>query len=317
MEIHTSTYFLLFIILFIIIILIMLFIYYMSYKPKPITLAPISLTQPSNITSPLGSTNNGVVIYNNGDTYKDIMSCNNNNTSIWNLNSTVNGRCLCEIPYYNNDCQLESYINTYITVGQLQESQVDKNIINSPIVDSLSFDSTGKYINNSCTKQCDNNINCIGIYYNSNDKTCQLLSKLDIVSGSVITYDLFEQANYYIKDSYNLVLLDRVIVYNGIKPLRYWLTNSYSNGGSNMTALFRNVVYTLTYRPTQLINTTNPLWVGLVSNSDITGNLNNIYDNPPDNVIKILPGTSDLTNIIPTNWYPIYIVFWDYNNYNV
>lgn len=298
MEFSTSTYVFFFIILIIIIILIFIFIYLNINPKKPLTLGLINLQPPSNVTSTLGASNNGLINLNNGNSFMDITTCNNQNNSIW-VNS-----CTCIVPYYSSDCSIQSYDLNYTAIGQINDNQVITTEYNTENNNFLSFNQ------NSCTNKCDIDNQCIGVKWQNN--ICTLLKDNFIVKeGEVINYDLYKQANYYLKNNIPVELKDRVIVYTGVQPLRYWIPTTFSNSAVNfMNALFENIQYPLNYRPLWLINNTDG-WVGLVSNTLIVGDYQDLYNNPPDNIIPIPfeTGTTNLMDIIPAEWNTVHIVF--------
>lgn len=279
----------------------------------------------NNITSTFGQSSNGNVVNANGSDYQDQRSCIAGPTRVYNTSTTS---CSCHIPFYNPDCFLESYSNKYTALGQILPDQVILNVLSTNQTDRLSFPFEAG--DTTCTGLCDITANCIGVRWTSQGPptfgltdpettgTCELLASPIIFEPDTnLMYDLNQQANIFIKNGNEPQVKDRVFVYSGIKPLRYWLTNNFSNNSTNLTAMRENILYNITYYPTMLINSTGggtfgTPWVGLASNAPITGDLTAIYNNPPSNVVTIPASTTSLSSIIPPAWTgSIYMIFFE------
>jgi len=317
-------------------------------KDPPVIPIPDPVINP--ITSAPGSSTNGRAFENNGDFYTDQRACTNGPTRIWNTDQNINtGSCGCEVPFYGPKCFLESYDSRYIALGQIDPDDVLTNVLQQVPADRLSFsyyrpnDIITTYTEDICTSRCDANDDCIGVQWQSQGSpnfginvddptrstkgTCTLLKDcFAFKPGVQLSYNLDQQADYYLKNPNEPQVKDRVFVFNGQRPLRYWLTDSFANGITTMLALYQSIVYELTFRPTTLINSTGSgsgtegcstctvgnTWQGLASDKPITGNLNDIYNmGNSANFVIIPPGTTNLNQILPCNWLPIYIVFWD------
>lgn len=308
MNLSTGEYVLMFIIILIFIAAIVIFLYYKVRMPAPITPFPLNILPPSSITSTLGASGNGQVFFNNGNAFTDMRSCNNNPNSSWNASASSTGQCTCLIPFYYDHCQLESYKNTYIAIGQIPDADLIKTEISTTQVDRLSFKSDVS--DTVCTDLCDADENCIGVKWENSD--CTLLADyIQFNTGVNPVYNLFEQSNYYLKNTYHPMFSDRVFLSAGVLPLRYWLvSNSYTSGNNHLNTLYEAIVYQIPYRPILYTNSAGT-WIGLISNANISGNLNDLFNNPPEGVIPIPADQSDLNSLLPVGWNSVYAVFWD------
>lgn len=328
------------IIIIIIIIGLFLLIFWISTtgdigNVTPIIFGPNEL---NSVTSTPGASNNGYYANKNGNHYQDTRACTAGPTREWNtvLNIT-SGTCLCQIPFYGEECFLETYDNMYTALGQITDEQADYEIDLNTETHRLSFPYNTD--NDSlCTAMCDADDDCIGVKWqsqgppdfgiNTTDPAlstkgkCTLLrNKVVFTPGVPLKYDLDLQANIYMKREIDPEVKDRVFIYKGPKPTRFWLADSFADGATQMNALYHATQQKIEYYPETLINSTGGMfqmvdygqeWVGLVSENKMSGNLNDIYAIGDTSTTKIIPaGTTDLTTIIPINWSAIYMVFWD------
>ena len=196
--------------------------------------------------------------------------------------------CECISPFFGGKCFRESYIDTYTAVGNPAEYNIEITIIDEETVDRLSFPfhqdpgqlPTGVEPSIDeilCTNLCDQREDCIGIVLkqgdppdfgidqgvstsseNKNQKPkCTLLSNQVVVKpGKNIPYSINQDATLYLKSDQDPVFKDRVFVYAGVKPLRYWLVDEFRNFESQSRAMYKNQLIQFDWTPQFLINNT-------------------------------------------------------------
>ena len=342
-----------------IVVLIILTVYFLVREVEKI----ISPVQPNTIIDEVnnttGSSDNGEVTFFNGDFYQDGASCRAGPTRLWeNSDTSLQDTCQCAVPFFGPECSRESYNQTYTSIGTPGEDTILSNIGPSVTVDRLSFpfqNHPGRLpeeieppnTETLCTDMCDKDTDCLGVLWNqastpsmgiqelsSEKPTCKLIKGEVIVRpGNNIPYSTFKDSSLYMKSREDPHFKDRVFVYSGNKPLRYWLLDEYSDffGNSRSQAMFDRQLVNFMWRPTNLINTTgctddssenclfgNP-WIGIFSNDTFQINDANILvtlrQSSTNTVVTIddqeyiLIRSNDSTIQIPDNWVQVWGMF--------
>lgn len=297
--------------------------------------------QLNSVTSNPGASSNGVFNNNNGNFYENQRACIAGPTRRWDTTINITtGECACQVPFYSEKCFLETYDNTYIALGQITAEQADLDIAQETEANRLSFPyfPSSEFTEMLCTQMCDDDDDCIGVRWipqgppdfgiNTMDPQMSTKGRCDILQEAVVfkpgvplSYDLNEQANIYMKRGRDPEVKDRVFIYRGVKPSRFWLADTFSDGTTSMNALYEAILYQIDFYPESLINSTGGMfqgtdygqqWIGLASERPISGNLNDIYAMGDTATVKQIPaGTTNLREIIPVSWTAYYFVFWD------
>lgn len=150
---------------------------------------------------------------------------------------TVNGVCRCEPPYWGLHCELESYSHDFVAVGSLQSDDQSCRYINqSQQVGSLA----------DCQEQCGED--CAGFYYKNH--SCTLLSETPTFHYQDLpTYQPLQQSELYLKRGTHPLVTDRVFLYEGHRPLRYWIGTR-----DNVLMMEPGQLYRLPFLPDGWIN---------------------------------------------------------------
>ena len=273
----------------ILIVMFALIIFYVTRKTEPL-FVPINPPNPTDDTKDTtGESDDGRTFVNNGEFYTDSPACNAGRTRRWSQDpNSPNLSCQCVVPFYAPKCDLESFIDTYYAVGNIGEDTLTTSIISQSTVDRLSFPQENPEYEQDgqtmCTNICDGIEDCIGVIYKQADapnygigegpsSECTLISDMYVNPGNNITYDDMIQADLYLKDGETVKYKDRVFVYMGTLPLRYWLSDRNSDSGGSSWALYHKILYQLPFMPTNIINNTGTpeeeAWVGVFSNQPI------------------------------------------------
>ncbi len=294
-----------------IILILILVVLFINRRPPPI---PDPNTIP-NITvegeqSTLGASDNGRVNFANGSFYLDSTACTTGPTRDWIQPGGGQFQCTCISPFYGPQCNLESYDEEYLAIGQVDLDDVELMTISEEGVDRLSFPfekQIGTVPNPQilCTSLCDSNDDCIGVIYKqassptyglfATDDTekpqCTLLQDSVLVkTNQNLPFNPLEQSNMYLKNGNVPVFTDRVFVYIGNLVLRYWVRDAiFINPLRRSTAVYKDAQEEVRYRPTMVIDAISI--IGIFSNQRI------IVD---DFVSIILAGTNNQSAIVPT-----------------
>nr|QBK92978.1 MAG: hypothetical protein LCPAC403_01120 [Pithovirus LCPAC403] len=252
------------IILIIIVIVIWVSISSVTLHKQPASVvadAPIPLT----IDDPIGASTNGIyTLSDDGDFFTDSASCKLASNTQWS-----HLQCTCIVPFFGDKCTRESYNSTYFAVGNPTTSDVTFDVLSSPVVDSLSFPTDSI----SCTGECDMDPLCTGIIFRS---TCTLLTGDVIVNtGAMIPYSMDIDSTLYLKtDDRHLIFTDRVFVYTGTLPARYYLrTGVFSSSAGQMIPIFQGDIINLSFFPVKQLNVST--LTGVYSENEITQDMLN------------------------------------------
>jgi hypothetical protein len=148
----------------------------------------------------------------------------------------INGSCECEPGHWGLSCELQSYSHSFMAIGNVNEDQACEYESGSVQVSNLK----------ECEEMCEDD--CDGFYYRNN--SCALLSEPPRFNfDDVPTFQPLRQADIYMKRGTNPVITDRVVLYEGDQPLRYWL-----GVRDNVIALIPGQLYHLPFLPDGWIN---------------------------------------------------------------
>ena len=252
-------YWVLFMIIFVLILIIALVVW-MLYRQsdtnvfvgQPLNTVPYANLETINTLQgavPVGAAFHGP---NDGSLFGDATVCNANVTSTWNVSLST---CNCIEPYWGSTCNRNSYDNKYIGAGNYDPSFMvitPPNIL-PPIMNKLL----------ECTALCDTTTNCNGVVWESTSSLpingiCTMFEELTTAQFRTIPYPLGVDSTIYVnqtKES-SLVYLNRVFLYSGALPLRYWLKDLVVSMFSNLLTVSTNIVYLLPFFPTGSVNQT-------------------------------------------------------------
>ena len=253
-------------------------------RPAPTVTAN---TQPKQLTvdDPVGaSTDGNFTLADDGQAYTDAAACKSAVTTIWDQ-QTAQVHCICANPFFGFNCFRESYDITYFAVGNPSDSDVTVTVIDTVSADRLSFPFVNSDLSGNpviCTQLCDSDVTCTGILWDPPDPPtmgtqqngegiCTLLSGDVIVNPDRnIPYDINVDSTLYLKGGdENLIFTDRVFLYSGTLPSRYYLRDGVStDAGGQITPIFEEIVTKLTFIPTTQLNTAN--LTGIFSDALIT-----------------------------------------------
>ncbi len=220
---------------------------------------------PLTIDDPVGASSDGIfTLREDGDAFTDAASCKMASNTQWS-----HLRCTCTTPFFGAMCTRESYSNDYFAVGNPTPSDITIDVLDTPVVEALSF----PIDDITCTGLCDDNELCTGVIFQS---TCTLLTGDVIVTqGIVIPYSTNIDSTLYLKgDDEHLIFTDRVFIYTGTLPARYYLrTETSSDAGGQMFPAIQGVITKLTFFPIKQLNTAN--LIGVYSENELTQNILN------------------------------------------
>lgn len=253
-------------------LLILYILYEKITKLQEPTIPKYTPYPPPNLgnSSLIGSSVNGEAMLNNGASFSDRTSCEQNSTSYWGVGTLGYPTCRCYPPYYGEQCNLQSHDASYISAG-IPNSNVTLESQSSSVTTGLSFPFSQRPMGSSpgtyCTDSCDQNDNCVGITYESNG-TCTLLTSISVSGIEGIPFNAGIQSILYLKNEYMPLIMGHVVLYSGDLPLRWWNYSTYSDGGNSLTKVFPDIVYKLPFVPTDIVN--NDGYYGLVSSQPFT-----------------------------------------------
>ncbi len=282
------------------------------------------------INDTTGSSADGTVKLNNGIAYQDMASCLAGPTREWTTGQSITfNTCDCLDPFFDSECFRESYSDTYTSIGTPAQTNIIATFSNPQTIDRLSFPFTvnpGRLPDEDellipetiCTKLCDQDRTCLGVWWIQAEPPlfgidqpelqkpkCQLISDQVVVKpGTNIPYSSSVDSILYLKKNIDPEFKDRVFVYQGQKPLRYWTADSYSSpfGDNQSQTMFNRQLIKFNWRPEVVINVTGcdlsmnsncpwgKTWYGFFSNQMI-----NLTDN------SLLKELIDISNLGNTN----------------
>lgn len=318
---HWPEFFALIIGLIFVVLIVLLAVVFPHPDGTVIEVANITITEDNNLANDTtGASVDGLVNVNNGTELQDQSTCLLKSSRNWI------GGCQCRNPFYGSQCDLESYSSHYTNIGTPDPQNITSSLSDRIPVDRLSFPlseigsafASGQDINPTptevqtsimCTDLCDHDVNCQGVWWTpapgnnfgigidinhsvepsmTGKPLCQLLnSPAVVVPGSTLPYSPEVQGTLYLKSTTDPHFKDRVFVYMGTKPVRYWLTPVYiGSTGNQLRSMFDSQLVKFNWTPTNIINNTgtrsgesptddNPPWYGFFSDrsfdpSDVT-----------------------------------------------
>lgn len=134
------------------------------------------------------------------------------------------GICTCRAGTFGPRCNLSYHDPKYYVTGMnSNNSQYNKITLNTPV--NLSFNGLAND-NNSCTEICERNPECKGIEYDHENKICSHITSDIIFTGSESHLELDTSVQTYLKIKNKPKFRNKVFLYSGRKPLRYYLDRS-------------------------------------------------------------------------------------------
>lgn len=289
----------------------------------------------------IGASSTGQYPLENGKNFLDSTSCNATSQSQW-----VNSRCNCITPYFGPSCTRETYSNTYKAVGILNSlTDIVNTVEMEPLATQLSFTYPGTFLNPEptddqvlCTTECDNEINCIGVIWDYNNMfsqqtKCYLIEpmdnnsivlvnpELDASTLTPIPYIPTQDSNLYIKNIYNSgnpVFTERVFMYTGTLPFRYWLiTNRVSTNQIDLVLFPIGNVINMNFIPRSIINDGG--LYGVFTNGTVNTTpsfLQSVIQFGQTGYVVITPDITDPSTVIPASWLSYQGIFVDENGNN-
>ncbi len=206
-------------------------------------------------------TANRVSYYSNLDAvaYRDETTCTAVTTTRW-IPSI--GKCKCLPPYWGPTCKRETVSKGYLPAGSWNSDTGSLQVIGDPVsLPHLSFNMKGE-LGSTCTDMCNDTDGCNGVLWEpttDNDPTrhngtCTLLKSVTIAPGQQLGFDPNNDGNLYLKDpNVSLIYTDRVYIYGGRSPPRWWLYSRLHvpNGRvtNNQLEAVIDRLYTLSFFP--------------------------------------------------------------------
>jgi hypothetical protein len=305
----------LFTILFIVIILLILYsVHDNTAMPQPLTPATASPNL-INYTVNAGASVDGIYAVSNGTALTTPIQCTKTATAQW-----ITNYCQCIVPFYGAQCNLESQNLTYLAAGVPPAGSLLLPPTQTIITDRLSFDfANNPNVQTHCTDQCDANDDCVGVLWQeppplsygtaTTSGVCTLLLNDVLVNpGQNLPYDPTIQSSLYFKSGNAPQFTDRVFVYYGTLPPRYWVGDMLVNGSSIVQTLYPNQLYTLFYYPQYQVN--NAFLTGVISNQPFNiSQLSQIIAGGTTSVYAIQPASNPIFQY-PVTWAPpFYVAF--------
>ena len=214
------------------------------------TLANIETINTLQGAVPVGSSYYGP---NDAEAFRDATSCNANATSVWVPNIS---KCQCDQPIWGYSCNRNSYDQKYISAGNYDSSLM--NIVPLALPSSKTLF--------ECTALCDSTSGCNGVVWqptNVIDGICTPISEVIVNQYRTIPYPLGVDSTIYMNQSNldSIVYTDRLWLYTGALPLRYWLKDTVISPVSNLQTIATNIVYLLPFYPVNSLNQTHLIGV--------------------------------------------------------
>ncbi len=305
----------------------------------PLPPPPVVVSNP--FTSTIGASDNGSVNDDNGDAFTDAVHCRKGPSRRWGYKSeSAAPVCMCVTPFFGDSCSRESYSEKYAAIGKPETGDIDYTGISQNSVDRMSFPLSNPDQEDSskdhtlCTDLCDSDIACIGVIYRQGaapdfgigsleEPECELLTGTVTVNPNKnIPYSVDEDSTLYLKQEQlstanTLQFIDRVFMYKGQLPLRYWLTDRYSETGSSVRTWvgYDGAQYNLDFIPSNVINNAN--FTGVFSNEEIPlSNLKEIIEGGTTSKYVIVPSSQSEISL-PVSWTRPYVVWTDADSLDV
>lgn len=258
------------------------------------------------LNSDVGGTDTGFVTYNNAVNFVTPMLCTIQPHAAWGLDvNTGQSGCYCVRPYFGPSCTREAHTSTYYGAGT--PTPQDMTALGIPstapqlafAIPTVSVNGGAAETSLSCTAQCDAMEGCKGVIWASQNRCDLLMTPVEVPAGRTISYSPDTDATLYLKRGIHPQFTDRVFVYTGSLPLRFWVRSPIRTEGTQLQAIARGEVVKLNFKPTHVLNDTS--LVGVFSSQPFAAtdiaNVN-VSDLPPEQ-FSIQHGSTDLN--LP-NW---------------
>lgn len=164
-----------------------------------------------------------------GLAYRDEVTCSAVPSAYW---TTTTARCRCRRPYWGPDCRRETVQQGYLPVGAWDPEVAELQVVGERrSVPHLSFNMEGEE-GQTCTELCDLTEGCAGVLWEPsgeidltrNPGVCTLLTGVTVRPGQQLAFDPQSDGNLFLRDpDESLHYTDRVYIYSGRAPVRWWL----------------------------------------------------------------------------------------------
>lgn len=247
------------------------------------------------LTWDVGASTNGQVSCHNGTNLGTSAAC----TAAQGTWSDAGHLCTCAPGFFGPNCNLAAFDANYYAAGQapLEGAPVLTSLGTKPIT-GVSFGSQ------SATTQCSALPGCTGFALTAPNQAT-FFSEMSLTQDLHLPFIPENPATYYLKRGQTPKFPDRVFLYRGEKPLRYWLLDRVINDDLNLLAVQKNTVYELHFVPEAMVNDGN--LTGLISDQPFAYNdIPQWVQQPRADMLKF----TDALPIIPKTWkLPYYVAF--------
>lgn len=248
------------------------------------------------LTWDIGASTNGQVNWHNGVSLGSASSCTAAGGT-WNEAAHL---CQCAPSLFGPNCNLAAFDPGYYAGGQapLEGSPVVTSL-GAQTINGVSFGPT------SATTICNNLSGCNGFVL-TGPTAATFFSDVTLKNDLHLPFIPENPPVYYFKQKQTPKFPDRVFLYRGDKPLRYWLLDRVINDDLNLLAAQRDTVYELHFVPEGLVNDGN--LIGLISDQPFAyTDLATYVQQPRADMIKF---QGNQFPVLPTAWrLPYYIAF--------
>jgi len=262
-----------------------------DYPPRPVALFGLAQGRGFSQTVSFHTKSDGTAINSE-------IICESTGTSRW---SNISSECWCNTPYWGGSCQRESYKPQYIAAGTVTDETVTLAVLAEYDTNNLSYAQAG---DTSCTDYCDADTTCMGVKWDSEGAGkgghCTLFSQATLNAGQSIVFDPSVDANFYLTQHLTaLRFTDRVLIYSGSLPTRWWIQPGVSTGLNESTSGFllmnEGFRYNLAFFPLSVYNTTTLTGLFSIIPFDVAdfativagGNTDTYYINPPGQPLSL------------------------------
>ena len=217
-------------------------------------------------TDPIGASTTGTVNFDNGDALKDESSCNTVATRNW-----LNSHCRCNPPYFGPACQREANDSNFAyAAGNPAAGNVSYGFVTLGVANQLAFKLDPSQT--TCQELCEGTDGCTAFLWEAppfrergiptSMGSCSVITGSVVVnSGSNIPYNVETQSTLYMRNGQFPIFTDRLFLFRGTLPLRYWVGHTASS-----TPVFAGKQVHLSFFPESWVND-SPLAVVLAEHS--------------------------------------------------
>lgn len=195
----------------------------------------------------VGASTNGQVNWHNGINLGSSTACAAAHGT-WNDSAHL---CQCAPGLYGPNCNLAAFDATYYAAGQTPpEGAPTLTALGTKAISGVSFGTQ------SATSQCSALPGCVGFALTGPNQAT-FFSQMSLPQDLHLPFLPEKPAVYYLKRGQVPKFPDRVFLYRGSKPLRYWMLDRVITDEVNLLALEKNTVYELLFVPEGIVNDGN------------------------------------------------------------